>query len=81
MTTDWIYSIETMDLDEFVRKYALLIPSMPTLKFAILLAAGDELEQASRLALGGDAYLQQTAVRELIRLGYMKRQEVEVGSA
>ena len=80
-STDYVYSIEQIDLDEFVRKYALLVPSMPTLKFGLLLAAGDELVQASRLALGNDPYVRDVAVRELIRLGYMKREEVEAGTA
>ena len=78
---EYIYSIEQLDLEEFVRKYALLVPSIQTLKFGLLLAAGDELVSASRLALGDDVYVRDVAVRELTRLGYMKREEVEAGTA
>ena len=79
--TDYVYSIEQIGLEEFVEKYALLISSPATLKFGLLLAAGDELVVASKLALGDDAYVRDVAVRELMRLGYMKREEVEAGTA
>lgn len=78
---EYVYSIEQIGLEEFVRKYALLVPSPATLKFGLLLAAGDELHQASRLALGDDVYTRDVAVRELIHLGYMRREKVEAGTA
>ena len=72
---DYVYLVESMEPEEFIRKYALLITQLPTLKFALMLACGDELNQASRLALGNDVYLQGQATQELIRLGFMKRKK------
>jgi hypothetical protein len=64
-----------MPLDAFVHTYALMISTRTALQFGLLLADGNSIEVAGRLACSNNPESVRKALDELCKLGFVKRDE------
>jgi hypothetical protein len=67
------YQIEDITVEDFVRRFSLMISNHDTLKFGLLLALGDNMWASAKIALNDDPKLISLAINELVRLGFMRR--------
>jgi hypothetical protein len=66
------YQIQDIDLEEFVRTHALMLTDKHSLRFGLLLAAGDSIEVTSLMAVHNDPMLRAGAIAELVRIGFIR---------